>query len=124
MKTILIIEKYPLYRAEICRLLRLENYQVLQAENGIEGLKLAREKHPDLILCDVEIPGLDGYKVLENLRADTTVPKIPFVFLAGSIDVDSYCRAMKLGASAYLSKLASPSELLRVIATKLASTVS
>ncbi|OKH21708.1 hypothetical protein NIES593_14845 [Hydrococcus rivularis NIES-593] len=119
MKRILIIEKHPLYRAEICRLLRFDKYQVLQAENGIEGLNLAREKHPDLILCDVEIPGLDGYKVLESLRADTTASKIPFVFLAGRIDVDSHSRAMKLGASAYLSKLVSPSELLRVIATKL-----
>jgi CheY-like chemotaxis protein len=119
MKRILVIEKYPLYRAEICRLLRFEKYQVIQAENGIEGLNLAREKHPDLILCDVETPGLDGYKVLESLRADSTVSKIPFVFLAGSIDPGSHSHAMNLGASAYLSKLASPSELLRVIATKL-----
>lgn len=119
MKRILVIEKYPFYRAEICRLLRFKKYQVLQAENGIEGLNLAREKHPDLILCDVEIPGLDGYKFLESLRADSAIPKIPFVFLAGSIDPGTYSRAMNLGASAYLSKLASPNELLRVIAAKL-----
>lgn len=119
MKKILVIESDPIYQAEICRLLRLEKYQVIRAKNGKDGLTFALQKHPNLILCDVDTSDLTGYEVLEKLRFDAAEFQIPIVFLASEIDVDSYSYAMKLGASAFLSKMASPSKLLRVVATQL-----
>lgn len=119
MKKILVIESDPIYQAEICRLLRLEKYEVIRAKTGKDGLNFALQKHPNLILCDVNISDLTGYEVLEKLRFNDSASRIPVVFLASKTDVDSYSHAMKLGASAYLSKMASPSQLLRVVATQL-----
>lgn len=119
MRKILVIESNPIYQAELSRLLRFEKYQVIRAESGKDGLIQALEKHPDLVLCDVNTPDLTGYEILEKLRSDDSTSAIPFIFLAGKTDTSSHSYAMKLGASAYLSKLVPPHELLRVVAAKL-----
>ncbi|MBW4622351.1 MAG: response regulator [Cyanosarcina radialis HA8281-LM2] len=119
MNKILVIESSSIYRNEICRILQFKNYQVIKAENGTDGLNLALEKHPDLVICDVYTSDLTGYQVLEHLRSNASGAKIPFILLGGKTDADSYSCAMKLGASAYLSKLAPPDELLQVVATNM-----
>lgn len=92
---------------------------MIRAGSGRDGLTQALEKHSDLVLCDVNTPDLTGYEILEKLRSDDSIANIPFIFLAGKTDASSHSYAMKLGTSAYLSKLVSPHELLRVVATKL-----
>jgi len=119
MKRILIIESDPVYRTEICRVLRFEKYQVITAKSGMDGLNLALTQHPDLVLCDIQTSDLSGYEVLGKLRSDYSTLRIPFIFLAGKTDSCSHLQAMYFGACAYFSKSSSYSQLLRVIANRL-----
>ena len=81
MKKILVIEDEPEMRRNLITILRLEKFRPLPAENGRVGVELAKKEKPDLILCDVMMPELDGYGVLAALRADTETVAIPFIFL-------------------------------------------
>lgn len=119
MKKILVIESNPIYQAELCRLLAFERYQVLRAVRGMDGITLAFQQHPDLVLCDILMPDLTGYEILEKLQTHPSTAKIPFILLGGKTDMRSHAYAIKVGAAAYLSKLVPPHELLRVVATKL-----
>ena len=86
MTKILFIEDEPAMRANIAEVLELEGYQPLTASNGREGAALAQRELPDLILCDVMMPELDGHGVLEALRDDPQTARIPFVFLTAKGD--------------------------------------
>src|SRR5881409_775982 len=81
MKKILVIEDEPKMRRNVLTILRLEKYQAQGAENGRAGLELAGREKPDLILCDVMMPELDAYGVLQALRDDPATVTIPFIFL-------------------------------------------
>jgi len=119
MKKILIIEDDPEMRRNLATVLRLEKYCPATAENGQAGLELARRETPDLILCDVMMPGLDGYGVLQALRADHKLALVPFVFLTARGEKDDLRSGMNLGADDYLTKPVPKTELLAAIEVRL-----
>jgi two-component system, sensor histidine kinase and response regulator len=119
MTCILVIEDEDLIRESLEDLLLVEGFEVITAENGERGVNLASQKHPDLILCDVMMPILNGYEVLEQLRQDKTLSTVPFLFLTSMIDRRSTRRGMALGADDYLEKPCTKDELLEAIAVRL-----
>src|SRR5215469_10804555 len=104
MKKILVIEDEPEMRRNLVTILRLEKYQPLGAENGRIGLELARKENPDVILCDVMMPELDGYEVLAALRANPATVAVPFIFLTAKGEKPDVRVGMNLGADDYLTK--------------------
>ncbi len=119
MKKILVIEDEPQTRENLATILEMEGFDPLTASDGREGLELARRHRPDLILCDVMMPGLDGYGVLEALRADAETTSIPFIFLTAKGDRKDLRTGMDLGADDYLCKPATSAELLSSIEARL-----
>lgn len=116
MKTILLIEDDAAARESTAELLKLAGYAVETAENGKIGVEMARATPPDLVLCDIGLPVLDGYGVLYSFRQSPPLAKVPFIFVtarAGRADVR---RGMELGADDYLTKPFESSELLSAIA--------
>ena len=81
MSKILIIEDQPQMRRNLAFILEMEKFEVVVAENGRQGIELARQKQPDLVICDVMMPEQDGYAVLQTLRAEKTTANVPFIFL-------------------------------------------
>lgn len=120
MKTILVIEDEPAIRQNIVETLMYEDYATLEAENGLEGVQVAQEQQPDLIICDVMMPRLDGYGVLRELQSDSSTDSIPFIFLTALSDKQSFRRGMDLGADDYLTKPFTPEELLNAVQSRLA----
>jgi DNA-binding NarL/FixJ family response regulator len=119
MKKILVIEDEPEMRRNLATILRLEKFHALAAENGRTGVELAAKETPDLILCDVMMPVLDGYGVLQALRDNPDTASIPFIFLTAKgekIDVRS---GMNLGADDYLTKPVAKADLLNAIRSRL-----
>lgn len=104
MPRILVIEDETSIRDNLVRFLKLEGYEVVAAPDGIAGLNKAREILPDLILCDVMMPGLDGFGVLEALRADAATAGLRFVFLTASAEKEKLEQGLALGAAAYVTK--------------------
>jgi anti-anti-sigma factor len=119
MTTILAIEDEAEIRENIQEILELEGFDVLTAENGKIGVQLAREHHPDLIICDVMMPELDGYDVLVTLRQDPSTIKIPFIFLSAKAAKDDFRKGMSLGADDYLTKPFTPKDLRSAISIRL-----
>lgn len=78
---ILVVEDNHALRSDMIEMLRLEGFDVAGAENGVVGLNVAREYRPDLVVCDIMMPELDGYGVLEGVRVDPNLRTIPFIFL-------------------------------------------
>ncbi len=119
MARILVIEDEAPLRENICELLEIEGFDVLAAENGRTGLQLAREHLPDLIICDIMMPELDGYSVLLNLRDEPQTASIPFMFLTARTDRPSVRQGMELGADDYLTKPFTSLELLTAVTARL-----
>ncbi len=119
MKKILVIEDEPEMRRNLATILRLEAFQSLAAENGRVGVELARREKPDLILCDVMMPELDGYGVLAALRADSATVTIPFIFLTAKGEKPDVRAGMNLGADDYLTKPVAKTDLLAAIRSRL-----
>ncbi len=119
MTTILVIEDEPAIRENLVELLTLMQYQALAAENGAVGVELAFQYKPDLIICDVMMPELDGYGVLHTLRSDVNMASIPFIFLTAITDRASMRKGMEIGADDYLTKPFSISDLQTAIETRL-----
>src|SRR5262245_37036327 len=119
MKKILVIEDEPEMRRNLATVLRLEKFEPLTAEHGRAGVELARKEKPDLILCDVMMPQLDGYGVLQALRADAELALIPFIFLTAKGEKEDLRSGMNLGADDYLTKPVAKADLLRAIAARL-----
>jgi len=117
MTTILVIEDEDSLRAEILTILSLENFQVLGAENGQVGLSMTQEKKPDLILCDMMMPELDGLHVLTLLRQNPETATIPFIFLTACAGREDWRRGMESGADDYLMKPFSVEELISAVGT-------
>lgn len=120
MTTILLIEDQPDMLSSISTLLEMEDYAVLKASNGRTGFALAQEEKPDLILCDVMMPVMDGHAVLHALRKDATICGTPFIFLTARGEKPDIRTGMDLGADDYLTKPASASELLGAVRARLA----
>src|SRR5438105_2984056 len=119
MKKILVIEDEPEMRRNITTLLRYHDYQPIAAENGRTGIDTARREKPDLILCDVMMPELDGYGVLQALQADTSLARTPFIFLTAKGEKDDLRSGMNLGADDYLTKPVANADLVKAIETRL-----
>lgn len=117
--TVLLIEDNPEMADNISSILELAHYNVLSAPNGKVGVALAQQKHPDLILCDIMMPELDGYGVLHILNKDPDTATIPFVFLTAKADKGDLRQGMNLGADDYITKPFEGSELLKAIEIRL-----
>jgi CheY-like chemotaxis protein len=102
-KVLLIEDEAPI-RVTLMRFLRLEGCDVLSAEDGAKGVALAIEERPDLIICDLLMPELDGYQVLSTLRDDARTSKIPFVLLTASAAPEEHAAGIERGAAAFLTK--------------------
>lgn len=119
MKKILVIEDDSGIREGICQILETEGFMVESAPDGNSGVEKAISLQPDIILCDVVMPGMDGYEVISRLRENTLTDTIPFVFLTGKSEPDDIRRGMNLGADDYLYKPFSADELLSAIQLRL-----
>jgi DNA-binding NarL/FixJ family response regulator len=119
MKKILVIEDEPEMRRNLTTVLRLEQFRALAAENGRIGIELAKKEKPDLILCDVMMPELDGYGVIAALRADPETAAIPFIFLTAKGEKPDIRAGMNLGADDYLTKPVAKHDLLEAIRSRL-----
>jgi DNA-binding NarL/FixJ family response regulator len=119
MKKILIIEDEPEMRRNISALLRYLEFRPIEAENGRKGVELARREKPDLILCDVMMPELDGHGVLQALQQEPDLALIPFIFLTAKGEKDDLRSGMNLGADDYLTKPVPNADLVRAIETRL-----
>ena len=119
MKTILLIEDDADMRDNTAEILELANYRVVKAENGKRGVELARKEHPDLVLCDIMMPELDGYSVLHLLGRDPATAEVPFIFLSAKAERNDVRRGMDMGADDYLTKPFEESELLNAIEGRL-----
>jgi CheY-like chemotaxis protein len=119
MTKILVIEDNNDLREDVVEMLELEGYETYGAENGIEGVEKARQKIPDLILCDIMMPKMDGYEVLEALRAVPDTAVIPFIFLTAKTERIDMRQGMVLGADDYLMKPFDVDELLNSISAQL-----
>jgi CheY-like chemotaxis protein len=119
MPKILVIEDEPQMRKNILTILVMEGFDALGAENGRLGLEMIQTHQPDLILCDVMMPDLDGYAVLKALRADPATAEIPFVFLTAKGERGDFRAGMNLGADDYLTKPVVLDDLLKAIHVRL-----
>jgi EAL domain-containing protein (putative c-di-GMP-specific phosphodiesterase class I)/FixJ family two-component response regulator len=119
MLKILVIEDDELIQETLVQLLETQNFAVKVADNGRMGVQMALSQVPDLILCDVQMPELNGYEVLETLRQNPLVATIPFIFLTAQDEKADIRHGMDLGADDYLTKPFTQSELLRSIKSRL-----
>jgi diguanylate cyclase (GGDEF)-like protein len=121
---ILIIEDEQSIRLNLFKLLSVEGFQAICADNGSTGVQLARTELPNLIICDILMPNLDGYGVLKALQQDPVTATIPFIFLTAKAERSDWRQSMNLGADDYLTKPFTRAELLEAIASRLQKQVS
>jgi len=114
-KTVLIIDDQPFFITMQQNLLRQQGYRVLAASNGAEGLARARQHKPDLILLDIEMPGMDGFAVCQKLKQDEALRHIPVIILTATQDVKLNERAFKAGAEITVLKSVSGERLLNML---------
>src|SRR5262249_867449 len=119
MTKILVIEDEPMILENTMELLKLNKYEVEGAENGAVGVQIARDWSPDLIVCDISMPVLDGYGVLFARRSTPATAMIPFIFMTARADRDSVRQGMALGADDYLPKPFSVTHLLQSVESRL-----
>ncbi|GHC62073.1 response regulator [Ulvibacter litoralis] len=120
MKTILLIEDDAALRENTAELLELANYTVFTATNGRIGIEVAKKQLPDIIVCDIMMPEIDGYGVLEAVSMDPTTSHIPFVFLSARTEHKEIRKGMDMGADDYLTKPFEEEELLSAVESRLA----
>ncbi len=118
-KKVLIIEDDNIVRENTAEILQLANYEVITAENGKIGIEKAKFFQPDLVICDILMPDLDGYGVLQIMMRSRTLQKIPLIFMSAKTKHDDIRRGMDLGASDYITKPFEESELLSAVASRL-----
>jgi DNA-binding response OmpR family regulator len=119
IKKILVIEDEADLRANVARMLRAEGYEVLWAPNGAAGVEIALDRMPDLIVCDITMPEMDGFGVLFSLRANVTTSRIPFIFLTASTRTYDHQWGVELGANDYITKPFKLEDLLAAIRKRL-----
>lgn len=117
---ILVIEDETRSRNLFVSCLQAEGYDTLIADNGVAGIQIAQQKLPDLVLCDILMPKLDGYGVLNRLRQNQTTAIIPFIFLTAKGTKTELRKGMKLGADDYLIKPLTAEELIEAVVARLA----
>src|SRR5882762_7626191 len=115
---VLVVEDDPVIRANVLELLTEEGFEVVSARDGVDGVALAKAREPDLVVCDISLPKLDGYGVLQAIRADPALASTPFIFLTAKAERSDMRMGMSLGADDYLTKPFTNSELLDAVRTR------
>ncbi|MCF8324757.1 MAG: response regulator [Leadbetterella sp.] len=118
MKKILLIEDNNEIRENTSEILELDGYEVITAENGKIGVELASNSKPDLIICDIMMPVLDGYSVLHLLSKNPETENIPFIFLTAKADRQDFRKGMEMGADDYITKPFDDVDLLNAIESR------
>ena len=118
-KKILLIEDDAIVRENTAEILTLANYRVLTSDNGKDGIAKAIVNKPDIIICDILMPELDGYGVLQIIMRNSKLQKIPFIFMSAKTDHADLRKGMDLGACDYITKPFEESELLSAIESRL-----
>ncbi len=119
MKKILLIEDNKAVRENIAEILELAKYRVISAENGRAGVDMAAEEAPDLVICDIMMPELDGYGVLHLMNKNPKLSAIPFIFLTAKAERGDFRKGMEMGADDYITKPFDDIELLNAVETRL-----
>ena len=115
MKRILVIDDEPNLLMMMTETLQMLGFETLAAKGGADGIGMAAEQKPDLILCDLNMPSVDGFETLRTIRAAQATAHLPFVLLSGCADNSTRKKAEALGASAIMTKPFSTSELLATL---------
>lgn len=115
MSTILVIDDNADIRDNIAEILELEGYKTLTAENGKIGVKIAIKEKLDLVICDIMMPVIDGYDVLQLLNKDEKTKHIPFIFLSAKTERSDLLKGMEMGANYYIKKPFEEAELLNAV---------
>lgn len=118
-ETILVIEDNPAIQENIAEMLGIAGYRVITASNGNEGLDIAIHQTPDLILCDIMMPGMNGYEVLTALRKNPKTIGTPFIFLTAKAEKNEIREGMNLGTDDYITKPFNEADLLKAIETRI-----
>jgi DNA-binding response OmpR family regulator len=119
MKKILLIEDNSEIRENMAEILELAGYEVCTAQDGKDGMTLAMANNPDLVLCDIMMPVLDGYGVLHMMQKNETLQNIPFIFLTAKSERTEIRKGMEMGADDYITKPFDGTELLNAVASRL-----
>ena len=120
MKKVLLIEDDAIIRENTAELLELSNFNVITAPNGKIGVELAKRDTPDIVVCDIMMPELDGYGVIEALSKNNDTKYIPFIFLSAKTERTDVRKGMDLGADDYITKPFTEEELISAIESRLA----
>jgi len=119
MTKILIIEDDKLLLETLSDLLRTAGFDVINAMDGKKGVQIASKLQPDLIISDINMPGMNGHEVLTAIQADPLTSDIPFIFLTGDADISAIRKGMSLGADDYITKPVVPIELIQAVKTRI-----
>lgn len=119
METVLFIEDDRALRENFGKILSLNNYYPILAETGEMGLRLAKKIIPDLIICDIMLPDIDGYQILKELSQSKETQTIPFIFLTAKAEMEDLRKGMNLGADDYFTKPIKTKEVLKAIRLRL-----
>lgn len=119
MPNVLIIDDTQEVREVIVTTLNHFGFSTREATDGRSGIQMALAEKPDLIICDVRMPGLDGYRTLAAIRDEPAIANVPFIFLTAAMAMQDLRRGMVLGADDYLTKPFTPEELLEAVTTRL-----
>jgi CheY-like chemotaxis protein len=120
MPKILVIDDSSELRSLVVSTLDIFGFGTCEAADGCTGIQMALESRPDLIICDVQMPGMDGFNTLLTLRDQSSTSAIPFIFLTGSSDRHVFRRGMGCGADDFITKPFKPEELAEAVTTRLA----
>jgi two-component system, OmpR family, alkaline phosphatase synthesis response regulator PhoP len=123
-KKILIVEDDPGSRRLTEFTLKREGYEVLTAGNGLEGLNRINRDHPDLVVLDVMLPGIDGYEIARRIRSQPETEKLLILMLSGKVRAEDKTTGLQVGANDYLSKPASPALIVQKVAALLGDGVT
>ncbi|MBE9032758.1 response regulator [filamentous cyanobacterium LEGE 11480] len=119
MRKVLVVEDEVQTRRIFLKCLEFEGFQAFGASNGLSGMRLAQSQHPDLIVCDIMMPDMDGYSVLAALRRSPGTASIPLIFLTAKVTMADLRRGMELGADDYLTKPCTVEQFLAAIHSRL-----
>jgi two-component system sensor histidine kinase/response regulator len=119
MKNILVIDDTTELRSLIATVLLNFGFAVREAANGEIGVQMINEEKPDLVVCDINMPGMDGYATLAKVRESSNAASIPFILMTGLVTRDGFRRGMVSGADDYLVKPFTPDELIEAVMSRL-----
>jgi DNA-binding NarL/FixJ family response regulator len=119
MRKVLVVEDEVILRQNMEEIISLHGFEVKSAENGEAGLLLARSFRPDLILCDIKMPRFDGFWLIEQIRNESGLQSVPFIFVSAKVDRRDVREGMELGADDYITKPFTSNELIHAINARL-----